>query len=110
MPSRLPFYLHEDDPPAKREILRAALRLFSERGLAATSVRDIADASGYTNPALYKHFEGKDKLALYLFETCHVQVWTSCSAALTAAKGFDQKLDAYVGRWLEFPDEYPEIL
>ena len=110
MPATLPFYLHEGDPPAKREILRAALRLFSERGLAATSIRDIADASGYTNPALYKHFDGKEELALYLFETCHARVWTSCSAALSTANGFDQKLDAYVGRWLELLEEHPEIL
>lgn len=110
MPAALPFYLHEDDPPAKREILRAALKLFSERGLAATTIRDIADASGYTNPAMYKHFGGKDELALYLFEACHAQVWTRCSAALSGEKGFDRKLDAYVGRWLELIDEYPEIL
>ena len=110
MPAVLPFYVHEDDPPAKREILRAALKLFSERGLAATTIRDIADASGYTNPAMYKHFGGKDELALYLFEACHAQVWTRCSAALSGEKGFDRKLEAYVGRWLELIDEYPEIL
>ena len=110
MPPTLPFYLREDDPPAKREILRAALTLFSERGMAATSIRDIADASGYTNPALYKHFDGKEELALYLFETCHAEVWTQCSAALSGAKGFDQKLAAYVGRWLELLDEHPEML
>src|SRR5512144_1462317 len=110
MAKSVPFYIREDDPPAKREILRAALKLFTERGLAATSIRDIADESGYTNPALYKHFGGKDELALYLFEKCHSQVWTSCSATLSATKGFDQKLDAYVARWLELLDEHPEIL
>jgi AcrR family transcriptional regulator len=110
MAALLPFYVHEDDPPAKREILRAALKLFSERGLAATSVRDIADESGYTNPALYKHFASKEELALHLFETCHTRVWTACSAALASGEGFDGKLDAYVGRWLELLDEYPEVL
>jgi AcrR family transcriptional regulator len=42
--------------------------------LAATSVRDIAEESGFTNPALYKHFVGKKELALHLFETCHGRV------------------------------------
>src|SRR5215208_4865848 len=97
MDAPLPFYVREDDPPAKREILRAGLKLFAERGLAATSIRDIADRSGYTNPALYKHFAGKDELALHLFETCHARVWTSCAAALSSANGFDEKLEAYVG-------------
>src|SRR5438034_7729582 len=71
MTTPLPFYISENDPPAKREILRAAMKLFSERGLAATSIRDIAQESGFTNPALYKHFVGKEELALHLFETCH---------------------------------------
>lgn len=104
------FYVRDDDPPAKREILSAALKLFSKRGLAATSIRDIAEESGYTNPALYKHFESKEELALHLFETCHARIWTSCAEALASGEGFEEKLDAYVGRWLELLDEYPEVL
>jgi AcrR family transcriptional regulator len=106
----LPFYLTQDDPPAKREILRAALKLFAARGLAATSIRDIAEESGYTNPALYKHFPSKDHLALHLFEVCHTQVWTTCAAALASPDGFDAKLDAYVARWLDLLDEEPETM
>ncbi len=110
MTAPLPFYVRENDPPAKREILRAALELFSERGLAATSIRDIADESGYTNPALYKHFAGKEELALYLFELCHTRVWAACEAALSSSSSFDEKLDAYVERWLQFLDEEPEVI
>ena len=110
MTAPLPFYVHDEDPPAKREILRAALELFGERGLAATSIRDIAEESGYTNPALYKHFAGKDELALYLFELCHARVWTACEAALSSADSFDDKMDAYVERWLRFLDEEPEVV
>lgn len=110
MKTRVPFYIEESDPPAKREILRAALKLFSERGLASTSIRDIADESGYTNPALYKHFESKDELALYLFETCHARVWTRCAAALASGSRFEDKLEAYVAAWIELLDTEPEVL
>lgn len=110
MTASLPFYIRPDDPPAKREILRAALALFSERGLAATSIRDIAEESGFTNPALYKHFSGKDELALYLFELCHARVWTICQAALSAADSFHEKLEAYVECWLGLLDEEPEVI
>jgi AcrR family transcriptional regulator len=110
MATDAPFYVTEDDPPAKRQILRAALKLFAERGLAATSIRDIAEESRYTNPALYKHFESKDELALYLFERCHAMVWTSCSAAISHGGTFQQKLDAYVGCWLGLLDEEPEVI
>jgi AcrR family transcriptional regulator len=110
MPTALPFYILEDDPPAKREILRAALKLFGRRGLFATSIRDIAEESGYTNPALYKHFAGKDELALHLFDTCHTRVWHRCSSAIAKGKSFDQKLSGYVGAWLELVDEHPDVM
>jgi len=110
MRASAPFYIRDGDAPAKRQILRAALKLFSERGLAVTSIRDIADESGYTNPALYKHFASKEELAQLLFETCHQHFWTSCAAALNSAKDFDGKVEAYIGQWLEFVDEYPEVI
>lgn len=110
MTAALPFYIDPDDPPAKREILRAALLLFSGRGLAGTSIRDIAEESGYTNPALYKHFASKDELALHLFETCHARVWSTCASAMDGARGFDAKLEAFVGTWLGLLDDEPEVL
>jgi TetR/AcrR family transcriptional regulator, repressor of fatR-cypB operon len=110
MLSMLPSYIREDDPPAKREILRAAMKLFSERGLDATSIRDIAKESGYTNPALYKHFTGKEELALHLFEICHRRLWTKCHAAIDAGKTFDDKLEAYIGQVLALVDEDPNAM
>ena len=108
--SMLPFYIREGDPPAKREILRAALKLFSEHGLAATSIRDIAKASGYTNPALYKHFGSKEELALYLFETSHRRLWSRCHAAIESATDFGGKLERYIAEVLSLVDEHPEAI
>src|SRR6478672_2414065 len=110
MAKPVPFYIREDDPPAKQQVLRAAMKLFSERGLDGTSIRDIARESGYTNPALYKHFGGKEELAVHLFETCHRRVWTKCKDAIDAAEGPDGKLEAYVGQILELVDEHPEVI
>ena len=58
------------------------MKLFSEQGLAGTSISDIVRESGDTNPALYKHFAGKEELALHLFETCHRRLWAKCHAAI----------------------------
>jgi AcrR family transcriptional regulator len=106
----LPFYVRDTDPPAKREILRAAMKLFSQHGLAATTIRDIAKESGYTNPALYKHFVGKEELALYLFETSHRRLWSRCHAAIASATDFDAKLENYIGEVLSLVDEHPEAM
>ena len=109
MAATTPFYIREDDAPAKRHVLRAAMKLFSERGYAATSIRDIARESGYTNPALYKHYASKEEMALHLFETCHRRMWAMCNAAIVSANGFDGKLERYIGQFLELVDEHPDV-
>lgn len=48
---------------SRSRILDVAERLFAQKGLAGTAVRDIAGEAGLTAPSLYNHFEGK--LALY---------------------------------------------
>lgn len=50
-----------DNAVAER-ILRVAVRLFSERGYAATSTREIAEAAGVTKPMLYYYYESKEGL------------------------------------------------
>ncbi|MBR6403443.1 MAG: TetR/AcrR family transcriptional regulator [Eubacterium sp.] len=46
----------------KELILEEALRQFSEKGYAATSMSDIAKPLGITKAALYKHFESKQQI------------------------------------------------
>lgn len=43
----------------RRHILDAAVREFSERGVSATSLTDIATAAGVTRGAIYWHFKNK---------------------------------------------------
>ena len=43
-------------------VLDAAARLFAERGYAAASMRDIAEASGMLPGSLYYHFAAKEDL------------------------------------------------
>src|SRR5262245_10795292 len=86
------------------------MKLFSQYGLAATTIRDIAKESGYTNPALYKHFASKEELALYLFETSHRRLWSRCHAAIESATDFDAKLEHYIGEVLLLVDEHPEAM
>lgn len=46
-------------PHTRKQILDASLRLFSERGFARTTVRDIARQAGITDAAIYYHFDSK---------------------------------------------------
>lgn len=55
-------------PQTRKQILDASLRLFSERGFARTTVRDIARAAGITDAAIYYHFQSKRDLLEALVE------------------------------------------
>lgn len=50
------------------DLLKASLTLFAAKGYDAVSVRDIAKAAGVSEAALYKHFKGKEDMALYIFK------------------------------------------
>ncbi len=102
------FYLSDNDPPSKREILRAALKLFARDGVAGTNIRAIASESGYSNPALFKYFESKDSLALYLFERCYWQCFSVLSSALAQKNSYPDKLHMMVAAFAEFIQAQPE--
>lgn len=56
-----------DKGGTKREILDAALELFSVQGYGATSVSQIADAVGIRKASLYSHFSSKQEILDTLF-------------------------------------------
>jgi len=44
------------------ELLALAARMFADRGLRATTVRDIADSAGILSGSLYHHFDSKESM------------------------------------------------
>ena len=50
------------EPDTREQILSVASRLFSERGFASVSIRDICDETDITPPTIYYHFGSKDQL------------------------------------------------
>lgn len=58
----------EEAQQTRLQLLEAAERLFSERGVAHTTLNDIATAAGLTRGAIYWHFQNKTDLIHALWD------------------------------------------
>jgi AcrR family transcriptional regulator len=57
------------EPVRSTELLNTAARIFRDRGYAATSVQDIADAMGILKGSLYHYIESKEDLLWMIVES-----------------------------------------
>lgn len=87
------------DDPRRRAIHEAAIAQFSERGFAATSMANIAEAVGVSRPALYQYFQNKGDI----FASAFVALFDDQADAALAALGADgsnaERLDGFLQRF-----------
>jgi AcrR family transcriptional regulator len=58
----------DEKPDTKRPVIvRVATSLFAKRGVDATSMREIADAAGVREAAIYRYFASKEALSREIF-------------------------------------------
>jgi AcrR family transcriptional regulator len=88
-------------------IERAAIQLFVEKGVDATSVRDVARVVDISEGALYRHFTGKDELVWDVFERHYVQFAGRLEALAEAETTARGKLAAMIRAFCHAYDEDP---
>lgn len=74
------------DQPTRQRLLDAALELFSRKGYAATSVRELVEAAGVTKPVLYYYFRNKEDIYLALIQN-GLEEFHQTACRLKAASG-----------------------
>ncbi len=57
-----------------REVVEAAVRIFWEKGYAAASVQDVADALGMLKGSLYYYIDSKESLLYRIFDDSHTEI------------------------------------
>ena len=89
-----------EGPDTREKLLAAALDLFAAQGFAATSVRQIAEAVGVRDSAIYGHFEGKQAILDVLMERAGPGVLklSGFDPASMAAASPDKALSGLFGR------------
>jgi len=89
----------------KGRIETAALKLFVDKGVAETSIRDIALAVGFSDGALYRHYASKDELVWCMFKASfesYAQITADIAAKEATSRG---KIAAMVQNFCNLFDE-----
>ena len=90
---------------ARPKIERAALKLFVSEGIDAATTREIADEAGVSEGALYRHYKGKDELALALFMETHNRLGEMMQQAFFEPGSIEDKVRRAVSAYCQLADE-----
>ncbi|HJV36256.1 TetR/AcrR family transcriptional regulator [Geomonas sp.] len=80
----------EGDAGVRQRLLEAALTLFTTRGYASTTVREIVESAGVSKPVLYYYFNSKEGIYLELISEPfrrHQELIASIAGREGSAKG-----------------------
>jgi AcrR family transcriptional regulator len=84
------------------DLLRAAARLFAERGYHDASIRDLAEITGRSLAGLYYYFSGKEDLLYQIQHHCYSTLLATVEEALSTVKSPRERLIVFVSRHVGF--------
>ena len=87
-------------PSRRDEIVFIAKNLFADKGYAATSTRDIAEACGLLPGSLYSHFRSKAQILEMIIAPFYARLVEEQQAALTAEGSGANRLETMIRRVL----------
>ena len=89
------------DSGGREIIIETSAKLFNQQGYTGVSIRDIAQACGVTNAALYYHFKNKDELFLAVTERSHATMMASLNEAAQPTGDVREDLRRLLGRYAD---------
>jgi AcrR family transcriptional regulator len=87
------------------QIVRVAMRLFSERGFRGTTTKEIAHAAGVSEAIIFRHFATKDELYTAIIDYKACAGLGACPAAEESSHPVIEKVRACVGDAMERRDD-----
>jgi AcrR family transcriptional regulator len=97
--------LDEDAAETRRTILRTGEQLFMAHGYRAVSTRQIADACGLTQPALYHYFADKQSLYIEVIKESIAKTHTALERIVRRRESIQERLKQIVRYLLNSPPQ-----
>lgn len=83
-------------------LLAAAAKTFAERGYHATSMRDLARASGFSLAGMYHYVKSKEELLFQIQDRCFTLVLEGAREAVGAAADPEARVHAFIRHHVTF--------
>jgi AcrR family transcriptional regulator len=85
----------------RTQIIKAAMKLFAQKGYHATSMQEIAENSGLAKGSLYNYFKSKEEIALSIFSYHYEQLFEKIAQiakdeTLSAKEKFIRQLEVQI--------------
>ncbi len=98
-----------DGATTRARIEKEALRLFAEKGVEGATIRDLSQAVGVADAALYRYFGSKEQIASELFRT-HYGALAGKIAAISARDlPFSRTAHELVSLFCRLFDDEPDV-
>ncbi|KAI4445865.1 hypothetical protein C823_000382 [Eubacterium plexicaudatum ASF492] len=91
----------------RENIVSAASTLFMEKGIAATSMDDIAKAAGYSKATLYVYFENKEEIVGILVLNSMKKLYDYICSALIQHETTKARYDVICRGLVRYQEEFP---
>ena len=92
--------------PRQKEIVDQSITLIARRGIQDLTIRNIAEAIGISEPAIYRHFRSKTDVVLAVIDALESSVFGTSEAPVDPAF---RTLETYLKRLLERLEAAPDL-
>lgn len=94
---------------ARRDILLSAAEVFAQRGYAASTLSEIAQAAGFAAPSLYRYFESKEEIFRSLVDLVKADLQGTFDAPVDPGLALGARLEALLTLQVEMATRRREL-
>ena len=93
----------------RQAIIEAGIRIFIDKGVSETTVRDIIRSTGLASGTFYNYFNSKEEVLVAIFDDFAKEIGKSVRVENVQPESFEEFLRIKLTRFFKFVSSKPEI-
>lgn len=97
------------DNSSEEKIMDAAIKVFTEKGLAGARMQEIADEAGVNKAMVHYYYRNKQNLFENIFKKKVKELFRAFSIILVADQSFEEKIRSFIETEIEIISQFPSL-